>query len=66
MSKPVKKLPKGVNAEPNNIPDCDCGYSRSDWMPHHADYCAYLLHGKFHKLEVAVYSISLPLIEKAK
>lgn len=56
---PKSKLPPGINEDPNNLPDCDCGYFQSDWMPHHADYCVYLRHGKFHQLEVETYSLSL-------
>lgn len=46
-----EELPAGINEDPNNIPPCNCGYSRSDYMIDHADECAYLRHGKYHKLE---------------
>ena len=63
----ARKIPPGVNADPNKLPDCDCGYFNSDWMPHHVDYCAYLRHGKFHQLEVETYSLSLaPVKEPGK
>lgn len=45
------QLPPGVNKDPNDIPNCDCGYSRSDWMIGHDDDCAYVQHGEYHKLE---------------
>lgn len=50
MAKPQVR-PKGVNEKPEDVPNCDCGYSRSDWMPHHDKECAYERHGQFHALK---------------
>lgn len=35
-----------------NIPPCDCGYSKSDSMTNHHEECAYVQYGRKHKLEV--------------
>lgn len=50
-------LPPGVNADPKDVPNCDCGYSKSDWMIDHWGGCAFVRHGKFHKLEKSYFNI---------
>lgn len=49
----LKRLGKVLSeAHEDEIPPCDCGYSRSDSMTNHHESCAWLQYGRKHHLEV--------------